>query len=154
MTRAPPADVKAYLGKLPPAHRAALERLRAQILAAAPEAEERISYQIPGFFLEGKRLVWMAAFAKHCSFFPMARGVEIAREAGLAEKGFKLAKGTIQFAPETPIPAALVKRIVRANAAAIRAARKDAKVPPRRRPRAEDPRDSKPRRASRRRARG
>lgn len=110
--RAPPRDVAAYLAKLAPPQRAALERLRAQILAAAPKAEERISYQIPGFFHHG-RLVWMAAFRDHCSFFPGANATRLARELGYGD--LVKAKGTLHFMPEKPLPATLVKAIVKAR---------------------------------------
>ena len=125
-------SVEAYLAALSPTPRKALEKLRAQIRAAAPEATEKMAYGIPTFVHEGKNLVHMAAFKEHCSFFPGSGGVALALADEL--EGFKLAKGTIQFAPERPIPAALVRRIVKmrvaenaARAAAKKGARKPAK---------------------------
>lgn len=106
-----PKDVDEYLARLPEPQRKALERLRAQVLAAAPEASERISYGMPTFVHAGYALVHMAAFRDHCSFFPGSGGVTLALESELA--AFETAKGTIRFAPQKPLPAALVKRIVR-----------------------------------------
>jgi len=125
--RPPPPEVEAYLARVPATHRAALEKLRRQILAAAPQATERISYQMPAFAQDGV-LVWMGSFKDHCSFFPGTTGIAWAREAGL-----KTAKGTIQFAPEKPIPAALVKRIVKARVAENKARAAAKKAKPRKR---------------------
>jgi hypothetical protein len=67
---ATPASVEAYLAACPEDSRAALEHLRALIKAAAPEATETISYQMPAFRAHGRMLVWMGAFRDHCSLFP------------------------------------------------------------------------------------
>lgn len=106
--------VDEYLAGLPGPQRAALERLRKQILAAAPKATENMSYGMPTFVHEGN-LVHMAAFRDHCSFFPGSSGVTALLEEEL--EGFETAKGTIRFAPGKPIPAALVKRIVKLRVA-------------------------------------
>jgi uncharacterized protein YdhG (YjbR/CyaY superfamily) len=106
------AAVDAYLAKVPePAH-TTLEKLRATIRAAAPKAAtEAISYSIPSFQYKGG-LVAYAAFKRHCSFFPMgARAIEdFAEEL----EGFRVSKGTIQFPLDKPLPAALVKKMVKA----------------------------------------
>lgn len=112
--RAPNAAVARYLARLPADQRVALERLRGQVLAAAPDATEKIGYGIPTFVHHGN-LVHMAAFKDHCSFFPGSAAVTSALADGL--RGFKTAKGTIQFTPKKPLPAALVKRIVKARVA-------------------------------------
>lgn len=106
-----------YLKALPAEQRAGLERLRKQILAAAPQATEKIAYGIPTFVHEGRNLVHMAAFRDHLSFYPGSAGVTLALKEKL--KGFETAKGTIRFLPEKPIPAALVKRIVRMRVAEV-----------------------------------
>lgn len=103
--------VEAYFASVPDAHRAALEKLRAQIHAAAPGATEKMAYGIPTFVLGGKNLVHMAAFKDHLSFFPGRAGVAELHAAQL--QGYTTGKGTIQFTTEKPLPAALVKRIVR-----------------------------------------
>lgn len=123
---AAPASVEDYLAALPEASRVALEGLRAAIRAAAPEATELISYQMPAFRNDGRLLVSYAAFTNHCSLFPMSlKVVEDHRE----ELGaFDAEKGTIRFQPDRPLPAELVAKIVRAriaeNAARGRATRR------------------------------
>jgi uncharacterized protein YdhG (YjbR/CyaY superfamily) len=114
---APSREVAAYLAKLPQPQRAALRRLRAAIRSAAPEAEEGIRYGIPSYTLHGY-LVGFAAFKKHCSFFPGAASVAKHRAA---LRGYATAKGTIRFAPEQPLPEALVRRIVKDRVAESRA---------------------------------
>lgn len=111
--RANPVD--AYLAALPAPHRAALEKLRAQIRAAAPDVVEVISYGIPTFRRKGKNLVHMAAFKAHLSFFPGRAAM--ADELRDALEGYRTSKGTIQFTVEKPLPAALVKRIVKLRVA-------------------------------------
>jgi len=107
-------DVEHWLSRLAAPQRAALKKLRAQIRAAAPGAEEVISYGQPTFKLHG-HLVAFGAFKNHLSFFPMNSVVIAAQAAAL--KGFETSKGTIQFTPEKPIPAATVKAIVKARIA-------------------------------------
>lgn len=104
-------SVDQWLARLAPAQRSALEKLRAQILAAAPGAEETISYGMPTFVLHG-HLVAFGAFKKHLSFFPMSSTL-IAEHAEAAP--FATSSGTLQFQPEKPIPAALVKKLVKAR---------------------------------------
>lgn len=103
-----------WLTRLAPEQRVALERLRAQIRAAAKGAEEKISYGQPTFILHG-HLVGFGAFKKHLSFFPM--NATVVAEHAEALKGFVTSKGTIQFTPDKPIPAAVVKKIVKARIA-------------------------------------
>ena len=107
------ATIDEYLAPLPPDKRAALQWLRRHIKAAAPGAEECISYGIPAFRLGGRLLVHFGAAAKHCAFYPGAV-VEAHREA---LKGYDTSKGTIRFQPDTPLPAALVRTLVKAQAA-------------------------------------
>ena len=90
-------------------HRAALSKLRKQIKAAAPNAEECISYQMPAFRQNGM-LVYFGDAAKHCAFYPGGRAVE---EHQVELKDFSLSKGTIRFQPTKPIPAAVVRSIVK-----------------------------------------
>lgn len=106
------ASVKEYLAAQPKAMRAALEELRATIISAAPTATEVISYQIPTFKLKGS-LVAYAAFAKHCSFFVMSPPIMDKFAKDLAS--YDIAKATIHFAPERPLPTALVKKLVKAR---------------------------------------
>ncbi len=119
MRSTPPQDVDAYLAAVPDDARAALERLRAQIRAAAPEAVEAISYQMPAFKYRGRGLVAYAAFKRHCSLFPMSGAVIEACAAGLS--AYDIDKGTIRFQASKPLPAALVRTLVRARIAEIEA---------------------------------
>ena len=113
MRKPGPSTVDEYLAPLPPEKRAALQWLRKHIKAAAPRAEECISYGIPAFRLDGRLLVHFGAAAKHCAFYPGAIVQDF--EAELA--GYDLSKGTIRFPPESPLPAALIRKIVRAQVA-------------------------------------
>lgn len=106
----PATTVDAYLAALPAPQRMALERLRRLVLAAAPEATQKMAYGMPTFVHHGN-LVHIAAFKDHCSFFPGSGAVTAMLEGELAR--FETAKGTIRFAPNKPLPAPLVKRIVK-----------------------------------------
>jgi len=114
-----PATVEEYLAALPEKQRAALERLRKTLRAAAPGATEGIAYQMPAFKAHGRWLVGYAAFRDHCSLFPMSGKVveDFAEELG----DYPTTKGTIHFTAEKPLPAALVKKIVRARVAEVAA---------------------------------
>lgn len=105
-------NVDDYLASQPKAIRDALEQLRTVIRSVVPGAEEVISYQIPTFKQQGA-LVGYAAFTKHCSFFVMSPPLMEKFAKELAP--FEVAKATIHFAPDRPLPAALVKKIVKAR---------------------------------------
>jgi len=104
-------SVDGYIAKLPADVRAVLEKLRAQIRAAAPGATETISYQMPTFRYRGRALVGFAAFKGHCSLFPYSAA--LLDELGVDIGPARTSKGTLRFTAERPLPAALVKRIVR-----------------------------------------
>ncbi len=118
MTRTSPVSTDAYLATLSPDKRAALEKLRQTIKAAAPKAEECISYGMPAFRLDGKLIAGFSASAKHCSYFPMSGSVVSAHKALLA--AYDTSKGTIRFPPEKPLPVALVRRLVKARITEIK----------------------------------
>ena len=106
-------EVEAYLERIErPEHRRVLTALRALIRKAAPEAEEVISYGQPTFKQDG-HLVAYAEFKKHLSFFPMSS--TIIEEHAEALMDFKTSKGTVQFAPDKPIPDEIVLAMVRAR---------------------------------------
>lgn len=109
--KAGPQTISAYLARLDRDKRAALQKLRKDIRAAAPRAKECISYQMPGFRLDGRMLVWFGAAARHCSFFP--GGVVGEFKKDLAK--YETSKGTIRFDPAHPLPATLVRKIVKAR---------------------------------------
>jgi len=108
-----PQSIDDYLSTVSSDQRAALQRLRKDILAAAPGAEECISYRMPAFRLDGRMLVWFGAAANHCAFYPGGIVDDFADELGR----YETRKGTIRFQPDHPLPAALVKRIVKARIA-------------------------------------
>jgi len=114
MSKSKPKTIDDYLDALAPDKRAALERLRKTIRAAAPKAEECISYQIPAFRQNGM-LVGFGASANHCSFFPFNSTTVAAYKADL--KGFETSKGSIHFQPDKPLPAALVRKLVKERVA-------------------------------------
>ena len=106
-----PTSVDEYLAAVPEGSRAILEKLRKAIRAAAPEATETISYQMPTFKLDGRFLVSYAAFKNHCSLFPASQAVLEA--LGKEVKPYFSGRGTLRFTVEEPIPDALVKKIVK-----------------------------------------
>jgi uncharacterized protein YdhG (YjbR/CyaY superfamily) len=108
---ATPTSVEDYMAALPEGPRAALEELRKTIKAAAPEATETISYQMPAFKDHGRFLVSFAAFKDHCSLFPASYAVMEAYGEEL--KPYFSGKGTLRFTTDKPIPTALVKKIVK-----------------------------------------
>jgi uncharacterized protein YdhG (YjbR/CyaY superfamily) len=103
-------SVNEYMLGLPEDVQLTLEKLRQAIKAAAPKAEEVISYQMPAYKYNGM-LVYFAAFKDHCSFFPASKAVMINFANEL--KNFKTSTGTIQFTVQKPLPVALVKKIVK-----------------------------------------
>ena len=109
-----------YLAALSGDKRAALQKLRRTIRAAAPKAEECISYGIPAFRFEGKPLVCFGAAANHCSFYPGAV-VEAYKDE---LKGYDTSKGTIRFQPDNPLSATLIRKLVNARIARNAAQRK------------------------------
>jgi|SRR5262245_22524866 len=104
-----------YLADVKPDQRAVLEGLRQAIHTVAPGAEECISYGIPAFRLNGRPLVFFAAWANHCSFYPGSSRMLKKLRGDL--KDFQITKGTIRFSPANPLPAALVKKMVKARIA-------------------------------------
>jgi uncharacterized protein YdhG (YjbR/CyaY superfamily) len=110
-----PETIDDYLAGVPDVQRAALERLRRLIQRAAPRAEECISYGLPTFRLDGHLLVAFGAAAKHCSFYPMSAFTIEAHRSEL--DAFETSKGTIRFQPEAPLPALLVRKLVKSRIA-------------------------------------
>jgi uncharacterized protein YdhG (YjbR/CyaY superfamily) len=98
-----------YIAEFPPQTQKVLQEVRALIRAVAPEATETISYAIPTFDLNGKHLVHFAGYAAHIGFYPTASGI-----AAFSEelRGYKSAKGSVQFPLDRPMPADLIRQIV------------------------------------------
>jgi uncharacterized protein YdhG (YjbR/CyaY superfamily) len=112
---AAPKDIDEYLAGVPEPARGTLNKVRASIRSAVPaEATEGISYGMPAFKYKGS-LVAFAAFSNHCSLFPMSLAVMAAFKKEL--KAFDTTKGTIHFPMDKPLPAALVKKLVKARVA-------------------------------------
>jgi uncharacterized protein YdhG (YjbR/CyaY superfamily) len=106
--------VDEYLARVSDDKRVALQKLRKTIKAAAPRAEECISYQLPAYRLNGM-LVAFGATANHCAFYPMSASTVAAHREEL--KDYDTSKGTIRFQPDNPLPASLVRKLVKARIA-------------------------------------
>jgi uncharacterized protein YdhG (YjbR/CyaY superfamily) len=120
-----PATIDEYLAALPADQRAALGRLRKAIRSAAPDAEECISYRLPAFRQPQGMLVAFGATPNHCAFYLMSSKTVEAHRGELA--GYDTSKGTIRFATDDPLPAALVRKLVKARMAENAAPRRTAK---------------------------
>lgn len=110
-----PRTIDEYLAALSDDQRRALEKLRRAVRAAAPRAEECLSYQLPAFRLDGRMLVAFGAGAKHCSLYLMSSSTVGVHQHEL--QGYDTSKGTVRFPPGRPLPAALVRKLVKARVA-------------------------------------
>jgi uncharacterized protein YdhG (YjbR/CyaY superfamily) len=109
-----PQTIDEYLAPLSKEKRAALEKLRRAIRSAAPKAEECISYQVPAFRLGGRMLVAFGAAVNHCAFYPGAFPVKAHKDE---LEAYDASKGTIRFQAHSPLPATLVRKLVRTRVA-------------------------------------
>jgi uncharacterized protein YdhG (YjbR/CyaY superfamily) len=100
-----------YIANTPPVARRALKQLRTAIKAAAPGITERISYRIPTFELDGRYLLYIAAFKEHVSVYPVTSGM-LARY-GKAIAPYRAGKGTLRFPLNAPIPTDLVAKLAK-----------------------------------------
>jgi uncharacterized protein YdhG (YjbR/CyaY superfamily) len=110
-----PKTIDEYLASIREDKRAALERLRKTIHSAVPNAEECISYGLAAFRLDGKPLVAFGAGSNHCAFYPMSSSTVAAHKDDL--KDYDNSKGTIRFSVDKPLPAALVRKLLKARIA-------------------------------------
>jgi uncharacterized protein YdhG (YjbR/CyaY superfamily) len=118
---AAPKTVDEYLSSVPEPARTTLNTIRAVIRSVVPaEATEVISYGVPTFKYNGP-VIWFAAFSNHCSVFPTASVIEKFKDD---LKAYRTSKGTIQFAVDKPLPASLVKKMVKARLAEIEVKKK------------------------------
>ncbi|MFC5412669.1 iron chaperone [Larkinella bovis] len=110
MTNPKPASVDEYIADFPEDVQNILEQVRATIKAAAPEAEEAISYAMPAFRLNKNPLVYFAGFRNHIGFYATPTG----HEAFRAElSAYKTGKGSVQFPLDKPMPLDLITRLVK-----------------------------------------
>jgi uncharacterized protein YdhG (YjbR/CyaY superfamily) len=123
-TSSRPETIDEYLAQLSAEQRAALGRIRRAIKSAAPKAEECISYRIPAFRLGGRVLVWFAAASNHCALYPGASPIE--KHKGELE-AYDTSKGTVRFPADRPLPAALVRKLVKTRIAEYAAKKAAAK---------------------------
>jgi len=105
-----PTTIDEYIERFPREVQSLLQKIRKTIRAAAPAAEEKISYQIPAFTLNGGGLISFAAWKKHVALYPAPRGHEKFKDELAAYEG---GKGTVKFPLDRPIPFDLIGRIVK-----------------------------------------
>ncbi len=103
-------EIDAYHAALDEPKQSTLRALRHTILDIIPEAEQCISYSMPGFRVRGKMIAGFAAFKNHLSYFPHSGSV--IPEVGEDAAGFATSNGTLQFAVDTPLPKALVEQLI------------------------------------------
>jgi uncharacterized protein YdhG (YjbR/CyaY superfamily) len=108
-----PRTIDEYLTQVQADQRTVLEKLRQAILAVAPGAEECISYGIPAFRLNGCSLVFFGAWANHCALYPGSSAT--LKKFRNELRDFQVSKGTIRFSTGKPLPAALVRKLVKAR---------------------------------------
>lgn len=117
MRRSVPKSVDEYIAGQREAVRPKLEQVRAAIRKAVPEAVEGIGYGMPGYKLNGKPMLYFAAFKEHYSLFAASGAFFAALEDEL--KGYEMRKGTVHFPLTEPVPVKLISRIAKLRAAAI-----------------------------------
>jgi len=110
--------VEGYLADQPKEVRETLQHVRDSVLAVVPDATQKIGYGMPGFYVDGRPLVYYSAFKEHCSLFPASPAVIERLSDDL--QGYGLAKGTIRFPIGKPLPRPLVKKIVKAKLEELR----------------------------------
>lgn len=113
-----PATIDAYLAAVKGQKRAALDKLRKTIRAIAPQAEECISYAMPAFRLDGRIVAGFSATAKGCSYFPFSGSTLAALAAELSS--YSRTKSALHFDPAKGLPAALVRKLIKARMAEAR----------------------------------
>ena len=104
-----PTTVDEYIAQYPEDVQSILQKVRAAIKEAAPDATEKISYQMPGFYQNGM-LVWFGVHKRHIGFYPTGESIEAFKED---LSGYKSSKGAVQFPLDQPMPYELIKRIVK-----------------------------------------
>jgi uncharacterized protein YdhG (YjbR/CyaY superfamily) len=117
-------SIDAYLSDVPPEKKAALQKVRALVKKTVPKATETMAWGMPMFKYNGKYVLGFCAFKEHCSIFPMSGRILTRYKPKL--DAFAMSKGTIRFTPDKPIPASIVKAIVKDRMKEIDAGQKKA----------------------------
>jgi len=104
-----PATIDEYIAQFPADVQQILQKIRALIKELAPESTEKISYAMPGFYLNGM-LVWFAGHDKYIGFYPTGSGIEAFKDE---VSGYKWSKGAVQFPLNKPIPYELIGKMVK-----------------------------------------
>jgi uncharacterized protein YdhG (YjbR/CyaY superfamily) len=110
-----PKTVGNYIGSFPPEVQKILQQIRATIQKAAPKAEDAMGYGVASFRLNGKPLVYYAAFKNHIGFYPTAEGIHVFKDD---LKDYEQSKGTVRFPIDKPMPLDLITKIVKFLASA------------------------------------
>ena len=113
----PFVSIEAYLASLSPPSRDAVEQLRATVLAELPEPEQRISYGIPAFFVDGRVVLYVAGWKQHVSVYPIPEGDD-GYAAAIAP--YVAGRGTLKFPLTAPLPLELVARTAQLHLSRIR----------------------------------
>ena len=109
-----PQTIDAYIASRPAEHHKGLQQLRALAHQCVPDAEECINYGMPGLRSNGRVIVWFASFSQHFALFPRAKAIEVFAEDLQKHSSFiSTSKGTIRFALTAPLPAAMIRRVIR-----------------------------------------
>ena len=114
---AKPTNIDEYLAAVDPEPRAALEKLRKVIRSAVPKAEEYLGYGLAAFRLEGKPFAGLGASASHCAYYPMSGSVVETLKNDLTN--YETSKGAVRFSVKKPLPASLVRKLIKARLAEI-----------------------------------
>jgi uncharacterized protein YdhG (YjbR/CyaY superfamily) len=115
----PGLQVRSYLAALPPDTRRHMRQLRQAIRAAAPGAVDSFGYGMPAVSVNGKNVIWYAAWKRHSSLYPLTQATARALATGL--KGYEISgKGTVRFPLDAPPPTALITSLVKARLAEMR----------------------------------
>jgi uncharacterized protein YdhG (YjbR/CyaY superfamily) len=109
----PPESIDSYLAKVPPDKQAALAALRARLHRLLPGATETISYGMPALALDGRAVVWFAAWKSHLSIYPLTESFTTAHADELA--AYRMTKGALHFDAATPLPEPLLEAFVGAR---------------------------------------
>ena len=107
------AEVTAYIAARPAKHRKALRQMRAAIKSVSPAIGEKMSYGIPTFILDGKWLVYIAAFKEHVSMYPATAGMKAKHGEAMAK--YRHGAGTLRFSLDNPLPLRLIKQLTKAR---------------------------------------